>query len=153
MSGLVEASGRPGPDHQALPGEWSLPEPVRTSQHGLVPAGNGRTNPPDQAPAGGAVPAAKAIRALFEEDPAQAEAMLEVEDRILERALAGERTRTSATEVRKYMRRRRFWSGWPRSASRPLNSRGYSPSDVGDHRSDVTLPGRRLRRTDRLHGL
>ena len=30
----------------------------------------------------------KAIRALFEEDPEQAEAMLDVEDRILERALA-----------------------------------------------------------------
>jgi DNA-binding transcriptional MerR regulator len=73
----------------------------------------------------------KAIRKVLDEDPDQAEALLEVEDSILERALASERTRTSAAEVRKAY-------GVPAEALDRLaeigiltpNSRGYSPSDV-----------------------
>src|SRR5581483_4128690 len=70
----------------------------------------------------------KAIRAVLEEDPERAEALLELEDQILDRALAGERSRTSAAEVRK-----RY--GVPREVLDRLaelgvltpNSRGYSP--------------------------
>ena len=73
----------------------------------------------------------KAIRALLDEDPERAEAMLELEDRILDRALAGERSRTSAREVRE-----RY--GVPGDVLDRLaelgvlspNSRGYSPSDI-----------------------
>jgi DNA-binding transcriptional MerR regulator len=73
----------------------------------------------------------KAIRAVLEEDPERAEAMLELEDQILDRALAGERSRTSAAEVRE-----RY--GVPRDVLDRLaelgvltpNSRGYTPSDV-----------------------
>lgn len=73
----------------------------------------------------------KAIRAVLEEDPERAEALLALEDQILDRALAGERSRTSAAEVRK-----RY--GVPREVLDRLaelgvltpNSRGYSPSDV-----------------------
>ena len=73
----------------------------------------------------------KAIRAVLEEEPGRAEALLELEDQILDRALAGERSRTSAAEVRK-----RY--GVPREVLDRLaelevltpNSRGYSPSDV-----------------------
>ncbi len=42
----------------------------------------------------------KAIKAVLDEDPERARALVELEDRILDRALAGERTRTSAAEVR-----------------------------------------------------
>jgi DNA-binding transcriptional MerR regulator len=73
----------------------------------------------------------KAIRAVLEEDPERAEAMLDLEDQILDRALAGERSRTSAAEVRE-----RY--GVPREVLDRLaelevltpNSRGYTPSDV-----------------------
>lgn len=73
----------------------------------------------------------KAIRSVLEEDPERAEALLRLEDQILDRALAGERSRTSAAEVRK-----RY--GVPREVLDRLaeldvltpNSRGYSPSDV-----------------------
>jgi DNA-binding transcriptional MerR regulator len=73
----------------------------------------------------------KAIRKLLDEDPERAGALLELEDRILDRALAGERARTSAAEVRK-----RY--GVPKEVLDRLaelevltpNSRGYSPSDI-----------------------
>ena len=73
----------------------------------------------------------KAIRTVLEEDPERAEALLALEDQILDRALAGERSRTSAAEVRK-----RY--GVPRDVLDRLaelgvltpNSRGYTPSDV-----------------------
>ena len=73
----------------------------------------------------------KAIKAVLDEDPERAAALLELEDRILDRALAGERARTSAAEVRE-----RY--GVPKEVLDRLaelevltpNSRGYSPSDV-----------------------
>src|SRR6478735_9033107 len=73
----------------------------------------------------------KAIKTVLDEGPERAGALLELEDRILDRALAGERARTSAAEVRK-----RY--GVPRDVLDRLaelgvltpNSRGYSPSDV-----------------------
>jgi DNA-binding transcriptional MerR regulator len=73
----------------------------------------------------------KAIKSVLDEDPERARALLELEDRILDRALAGERTRTSAAEARE-----RY--GVPKEVLDRLealevlspNSRGYSPSDV-----------------------
>jgi DNA-binding transcriptional MerR regulator len=73
----------------------------------------------------------KAIRAVLEEDPERAAALVELEDRILESALRGERRRISATEVR-----RRY--GITREALERLgeigilspDERGYSPGDV-----------------------
>ena len=73
----------------------------------------------------------KAIKAVLDEDPERAGALLELEDRILDRALAGERARTSAAEVRE-----RY--GVPKEVLDRLaelevltpNSRGYSPSDM-----------------------
>jgi DNA-binding transcriptional MerR regulator len=73
----------------------------------------------------------RAIRSVLDENPTRARALLELEDRILERALAGERTRTSAAEVRRSY-------GVPKEVLDRLaelevlspNSRGYSPSDV-----------------------
>jgi hypothetical protein len=68
---------------------------------------------------------------MLDEDPDRAKALVELEDRILERALAGEEKRTSAAEVR-----RRY--DVPAEVLKRLeelevlspNSRGYSPSDV-----------------------
>lgn len=73
----------------------------------------------------------KAIRTVLAEDPDQARALLDVEDRILERALAKERTRSSVAEVRRAY-------GVPDEALDRLteigiltpNTKGYSPSDV-----------------------
>lgn len=73
----------------------------------------------------------RAIKSVLDEDPERAMALVELEDRILERALAGERTRTGAAEVRD-----RY--GVPKEVLDRLeelevlspNSRGYSPSDV-----------------------
>jgi DNA-binding transcriptional MerR regulator len=73
----------------------------------------------------------RAIKAVLDKDPGQARTLVELEDSILERALAGERTRTSATEVRE-----RY--GVPKEVLDRLeeldvlspNSRGYTPSDV-----------------------
>lgn len=73
----------------------------------------------------------KAIKSVLDEGPEYARALVELEDRILERALGEERTRTSAAEVRE-----RY--GVPKDVLDRLeqiellspNSRGYSPSDV-----------------------
>jgi DNA-binding transcriptional MerR regulator len=73
----------------------------------------------------------RAIKSVLDEDPGRARALIELEDRILERALAGEQTRTSAAEVRELY-------GVPKEVLDRLeeleilspNSRGYSPSDV-----------------------
>src|SRR5688572_27230189 len=43
----------------------------------------------------------KAIRAVLEDDPERAAALVELEDRILESALSGERSRISSAEVRR----------------------------------------------------
>lgn len=73
----------------------------------------------------------RAIKAVLDEGPERARAMVELEDRILERALAGERRRTGAAEVRE-----RY--GVPAEVLDRLaelgvlspTSRGYSPSDI-----------------------
>jgi DNA-binding transcriptional MerR regulator len=131
MSGLVEASGVPAPTIKHYLREGLLPEPVKTSRNmaWYRPETVDRIRLIKRLQEERFMPL-KAIRALFEEDPDQAEAMLEVEDRILERALAAERTRTSPAEIKKY--------GVPKKALDRLaeigiltpNSRGYSPSDV-----------------------
>ena len=73
----------------------------------------------------------RAIKSVLDEDPERARALIELEDRILDRALVGERARTPAAEVREHY-------GVPREVLDRLaelevltpNSRGYSPSDV-----------------------
>lgn len=131
MSELVEASGVPAPTIKHYLREGLLPDPVKTSRNmaWYRPETVERIRLIKRLQEERFMPL-KAIRTLLDEDPAQAEAMLEVEDRILERALAGERKRTSAAEVERY--------GVPKKALDRLaeigiltpNSRGYSPSDV-----------------------
>ena len=71
------------------------------------------------------------IKSMLDEDPERAQALVELEDRILERAVAGERKRVSAAEVR-----RRY--DIPQEVLRRLaelevltpTSRGYGQRDV-----------------------
>ena len=73
----------------------------------------------------------RVIKDLLEEDPDRAQALIELGDRMLERALEGESERVSATEVR-----HRY--GVPKEALDRLaelevltpDKKGYSPSDV-----------------------
>jgi DNA-binding transcriptional MerR regulator len=73
----------------------------------------------------------KVIKELLEEDPERAQALIELGDRILERALAGERGRVTGAEVRQ-----RY--DVPQEALDRLaelevlspDERGYSPTDV-----------------------
>jgi DNA-binding transcriptional MerR regulator len=129
---LAEASGVPVPTIKHYLREGLLPEGVKTSR-------NMAYYPPElverirlikQLQEERFMPL-RAIKAVLDEDPERARALLELEDEILERALAAERTRTGAAEVRQ-----RY--GVPREVLDRLeeleilspNSRGYSPSDV-----------------------
>jgi DNA-binding transcriptional MerR regulator len=129
---LAEASGVPVPTIKHYLREGLLPEPVKTSRNMAYypPEFVDRIRLIKRLQEKRFMPL-KAIRAVLEEDPERAEAMLELEDQILDRALAGERSRTSAAEVRE-----RY--GVPREVLDRLaelgvltpNSRGYTPSDV-----------------------
>jgi DNA-binding transcriptional MerR regulator len=132
MGELAEASGVPAPTIKHYLREGLLPEPVKTSR-------NMAYYPPDFVDRIRLIKRLqeerfmplKAIKAVLDEGPDRASAMLELEDQILDRALAGERARTSAAEVRK-----RY--GMPKEVLDRLaelgvltpNTRGYSPSDV-----------------------
>jgi DNA-binding transcriptional MerR regulator len=129
---LAEASGVPVPTIKHYLREGLLPEPLKTSRNMAYypPEFVDRIRLIKRLQEKRFMPL-KAIRAVLEEDPDRAEAMLELEDQILDRALAGERSRTSAAEVRE-----RY--GVPREVLDRLaelgvltpNSRGYTPSDV-----------------------
>jgi DNA-binding transcriptional MerR regulator len=132
MGELAEASGVPAPTIKHYLREGLLPEPVKTSRNMAYypPEFVDRIKLIKRLQEERFMPL-KAIRSMLDEDPERANAMLELEDRILDRALAGERARTSAGEVRK-----RY--GVPREVLDRLaelevltpNSRGYSPSDI-----------------------
>ena len=132
MGELATASGVPAPTIKHYLREGLLPEPVKTSRNMAYypPEFVDRIRLIKRLQEERFMPL-KAIKAVLEEDPERAQALLELEDRILDRALAGERTRTSAVEVRE-----RY--GVPKDVLDRLeklevlspNSRGYSPSDV-----------------------
>lgn len=132
MRELAEASGVPSPTIKHYLREGLLPEPVKTSRNMAYypPEFVDRIKLIKRLQEERFLPL-KAIKNVLDEDPDRAEAMLELGDQILDRALAGERSRTSAAEVRK-----RY--GVPKEVLDRLaelevltpNSRGYSPSDV-----------------------
>jgi DNA-binding transcriptional MerR regulator len=129
---LAEASGVPVPTIKHYLREGLLPEPVKTSRNMAYysPEFVDRIKLIKQLQEERYMPL-KAIKAVLDEDPERARALVELEDRILERALGGERTRTSAAEVRE-----RY--GVPKDVLDRLeqievlspNTRGYSPSDI-----------------------
>jgi DNA-binding transcriptional MerR regulator len=132
MGELAEASGVPAPTIKHYLREGLLPEPVKTSRNMAYypPEFVDRIRLIKRLQEERFMPL-KAIRGMLDEDPERATALLELEDRILDRALVGERARTGAAEVRK-----RY--GVPKEVLDRLaeleiltpNSRGYSPSDV-----------------------
>jgi DNA-binding transcriptional MerR regulator len=132
MGELAEACGVPVPTIKHYLREGLLPEPVKTSRNMAYypPEFVERIRLIKRLQEERFMPL-KAIKNVLDEDPSRAAAMLELEDQILDRALAGERSRTSAAEVRK-----RY--GVPAEVLDRLaelevltpNSRGYSPSDV-----------------------
>ena len=132
MRELAEASGVPAPTIKHYLREGLLPEPVKTSRNMAYypPEFVDRIKLIKRLQEERFLPL-KAIKNVLDDDPDRAEAMLELGDQILDRALAGERARTSAAEVRK-----RY--GVPKEVLDRLaelevltpNSRGYSPSDV-----------------------
>jgi DNA-binding transcriptional MerR regulator len=132
MGELAEASGVPAPTIKHYLREGLLPEPVKTSRNMAYypPEFVDRIKLIKQLQEERFMPL-KAIKSVLDEDPERARALVELEDRILERTLAGERTRTSAAEARESY-------GVPKEVLDRLaeleilspNSRGYSPSDV-----------------------
>jgi DNA-binding transcriptional MerR regulator len=132
MKELAEASGVPAPTIKHYLREGLLPEPVKTSRNmAYYPLEFvERIRLIKQLQEERFMPL-RAIKAVLDEDPARARAMVDLEDRILERALAGEQSRTSAAEVRESY-------GVPKEVLDRLeelgvlsrNTRGYSPSDV-----------------------
>ena len=132
MGELAEASGVPAPTIKHYLREGLLPEPVKTSRNMAYypPEFVDRIRLIKQLQEERFMPL-RAIKSVLDEDPDRARALVELEDRILERALAGERTRTSAAEARE-----RY--GVPKDVLDRLeeleilspNSRGYTPSDV-----------------------
>jgi DNA-binding transcriptional MerR regulator len=132
MGELAEASGVPAATIKHYLREGLLPEPVKTSRNMAYypPEFVDRIRLIKQLQEERFMPL-KVIREVLDSDPERARALVELEDRILEGALAGERTRTSAAEVR-----RRY--DVPAEVLDRLeeidvlspNSRGYTPSDV-----------------------
>jgi DNA-binding transcriptional MerR regulator len=73
----------------------------------------------------------KLIKRTLDRDPERARAMVELEDRVLERALAGEEARVSRAELeRRYEVPREVLDRLAELEVLTPNSRGYSPSDV-----------------------
>ncbi|HEV7614693.1 MAG TPA: MerR family transcriptional regulator [Solirubrobacterales bacterium] len=132
MGELAEASGVPAPTIKHYLREGLLPEGVKTSRNMAYypPEFVDRIKLIKRLQEERFMPL-KAIKSVLEGGSERAEALLELEDRILDRALAGEQARTSAAEVRK-----RY--GVPKEVLDRLaelevltpNSRGYSPSDI-----------------------
>jgi DNA-binding transcriptional MerR regulator len=132
MRDLASASGVSAGTIKHYLREGLLPEPVRTSR-------NMAYYPPDfveriqlikQLQQERFMPL-KAIKRVLDEDPERTRALVELEDRVIERAAAGEETRVSAAELR---RRYDIPKGvLDRLAELEIlspTSRGYSPTDV-----------------------
>ncbi|HEX8742199.1 MAG TPA: MerR family transcriptional regulator [Thermoleophilaceae bacterium] len=112
--------------------EGLLPEPVRTSR-------NMAYYPPDfverirlikQLQEERFMPL-KAIKRVMDEDPERTRALVELEDRVIERAAAGEESRVSAAELRRrYEVPREVLDRLAELEIVSPTARGYSPTDV-----------------------
>src|SRR5204862_6815230 len=132
MRELAAASGVSSGTIKHYLREGLLPEPVKTSR-------NMAYYPPDfveriklikQLQEERFMPL-KVIKRMIERDPERARAMVELEDKVLERALAGEETRVSRAELeRTYDVPREVLERLAGLEVLTPNSRGYSASDV-----------------------
>ena len=132
MRELAAASGVPAPTIKHYLREGLLPEPVKTSRNMAYypPEFVERIKLIKRLQEERFMPL-KAIKNVLDEDPDRAKAMLELGDQILDRALAGERSRTSAAEARKrYGVPKEVLDRLAEIAVLTPNSRGYTPSDV-----------------------
>jgi DNA-binding transcriptional MerR regulator len=102
MKELAEASGVSAGTIKHYLREGLLPEPVKTSRNMAYypPEFVERIRLIKQLQEERFMPL-KVIRSMLEDDPDRARALVELEDRILERALADDRTRVSAAELRR----------------------------------------------------
>jgi DNA-binding transcriptional MerR regulator len=132
MKELAEASGVSAGTIKHYLREGLLPEPVRTSRNMAYypPEFVERIRLIKQLQEERFMPL-KLIKSVLDEDPGRARALVELEDRILERALQNERRRVSAAELRKRC-------GVPQEVLDRLaeleivtpSRRGYGPRDV-----------------------
>jgi DNA-binding transcriptional MerR regulator len=132
MSQLAEASGVSSGTIKHYLREGLLPEPVRTSR-------NMAYYPPDfvdrirlikQLQEDRFMPL-RAIKHVLDGDPARTRALVELEDRILERAAAGEEARVSAAELRRrYDVPKEVLDRLAELGVLTPTGRGYGPSDV-----------------------
>jgi DNA-binding transcriptional MerR regulator len=132
MGELAEASGVSAATIKHYLREGLLPEPVKTSRNMAYypPEFVDRIRLIKQLQEERFMPL-RVIREVLDSDPERARAMIEIEDRILERALANERTRTSAAEVReRYDVPAEVLDRLEEIEVLSPNSRGYTPSDV-----------------------
>jgi DNA-binding transcriptional MerR regulator len=132
MSQLAEASGVSSGTIKHYLREGLLPEPVKTSRNMAYypPEFVERIRLIKQLQEERFMPL-KVIKRILDDDPERTRALIELEDRVIERAMAGEESRITAAELR-----RRF--DIPKDVLDKLaelgvltpNSRGYSNSDV-----------------------
>jgi DNA-binding transcriptional MerR regulator len=132
MSELAEASGVSAGTIKHYLREGLLPEPVRTSRNMAYypPEFVERIRIIKQLQEERFMPL-KLIKRMLEDDPRRAKALIELEDRVIERAMAGEERRISAAELNRLY-------GVPREVTDRLvelevltpTRAGYSPSDA-----------------------
>jgi DNA-binding transcriptional MerR regulator len=136
ISELAERSGVPAATIRHYVREGLLPEPVRTSRNMAYypPEFVERIRLIKQLQEERFMPL-RVIRELLEHESAEPErlrAMIELEDRILERALVGERERVPAEEVQeRYEVPAEVLARLAELEVIGTGERGYSPSDVG----------------------
>ena len=132
MGELAEASGVSAGTIKHYLREGLLPEPVKTSRNmsWYPPEFVERIRLIKQLQEERFMPL-KAIKSVLDADPSRARALVELEDKILERALSGDASRTSAAEVkRRYEMPAEVLERLEQIGLVTPNSRGYSQLDV-----------------------
>jgi DNA-binding transcriptional MerR regulator len=132
MKELAEASGVSAGTIKHYLREGLLPEPVRTSRNMAYypPEFVERIKLIKRLQEERYMPL-KLIRSVLEEDPGRARALVELEDRILERARQGDRSRVSAAELRRrYSIPQEVLDRLAELGVLTPNSRGYGARDV-----------------------
>jgi DNA-binding transcriptional MerR regulator len=132
MKDLAEASGVSAGTIKHYLREGLLPDPVKTSRNMAYypPEFVERIRLIKQLQESRYMPL-KAIKTVLDEDPERARALVELEDRILERALQGEAARVSAAELRRrYEIPQEVLDRLAELEILTPKGRGYGPSDV-----------------------
>ena len=132
MRELAEASGVSAGTIKHYLREGLLPEPVRTSRNMAYypPEFVERIKLIKQLQEERFMPL-KLIKSMLDDDVGRARALVELEDRILERALAGEQKRVSASEIgSRYDVPKEVLDRLAELGVLSPTSRGFSPSDV-----------------------